>query len=142
VAQRKRRVMALQSHLFSGDRTLNACSVRDSAHIREGARGEAVEKIQAALTYLDNASIAAEELAKKHYGRTTAAAVLTYKQKRKIVNYAYETQADNMVGRMTINALDQDLISKQEKPVPRRQTVCRRPVETASDNISTVGSRS
>jgi peptidoglycan hydrolase-like protein with peptidoglycan-binding domain len=106
---------------------LNACAVHDSAHIKEGAKGDAVAKIQAALIDLDNAVIANRELSSKSYGQSTATAVLAYKRKRKIINPAYQTQADNIVGKMTIKALDEELISKQQTVVPRQQNVCFRP---------------
>jgi peptidoglycan hydrolase-like protein with peptidoglycan-binding domain len=111
--------MALKSYLFSGDRALQACLVHDSAHVNEGASGEHVAKIQAALKFLEGASIEIREIRSKLYGPSTAAAVLGYKQKRKIINHAYQTQADNIVGKMTIAALDKELVSKQEIVVPR-----------------------
>jgi hypothetical protein len=35
---------------------------------------------------------------------------LAYKTKRKIVNRAYQSQADNIVGKMTIRSLDDELL--------------------------------
>jgi peptidoglycan hydrolase-like protein with peptidoglycan-binding domain len=125
--------MALQSHLFRDDRALNACAVKDSAHIKEGAKGDAVAKIQAALIDLDKAAIADKEVAAKFYGQSTAAAVLAYKKKRNIVNRAYQTEADNIVGRMTIKALDEELIRKQQPTIPRAEKVCVRPVKVVTE---------
>jgi peptidoglycan hydrolase-like protein with peptidoglycan-binding domain len=124
--------MALQSHLFRGDIALNACAAEDSAHVKEGAKGDAVAKIQAALIDLDNAQIADQELSNKLYGQSTAAAVLAYKKKRNIVNQAYQTQPDNIVGKMTIKALDLELIGKQQTVVPRHNKVCRRLAKTVT----------
>jgi hypothetical protein len=101
----------LQSLLFRGDPKLEAAAVSDSAHIVQGARGDHVGKIQLALISIDNASIAADGV----YGPATAAAVLAYKTKRGIINLSYQTQADNIVGKMTIAALDREMLDL-EKP--------------------------
>jgi peptidoglycan hydrolase-like protein with peptidoglycan-binding domain len=118
--------MPLISHLFRGDKALDACLVQDAAHVTLGARGVHVAKIQAALTDLDGAIINAAELSSKHYGPSTAAAVLSFKQKRQIVNRAYQTQPDNIVGKMTIAAMDAELVKKQEPVPPRFRSHCRR----------------
>jgi hypothetical protein len=107
--------MALQSQLFSGDPKLEAAAVSDSAHIVPGSSGDHVRKIQMALIQLDGANITADGI----YGPATAAAVLAYKQKRDIVNRSYQTQADNIVGKMTIASLDSELVKQQPAPVPR-----------------------
>ena len=39
----------------------------------------------------------------------TQQAVLNYKRARSIINYAYQTQADAIVGNMTIAALDDEV---------------------------------
>jgi peptidoglycan hydrolase-like protein with peptidoglycan-binding domain len=98
-------MMALQSTLFRSDPKLEAAAVSDAAHIAPGARGAHVVKIQKALIQLDRAAIQADGI----YGPATAAAVLAYKKKRAIINYRYQTQADNIVGRMTVAALDNEL---------------------------------
>jgi hypothetical protein len=105
--------MALQSKLFRGDAALEACLVRDSAHVVPGAVGNHVCKIQTALGLMHGAAIDLEEVASMTYGPNTAAAVLDYKQKRDIVNRSYQTTADNIVGRMTIAALDRDMVRKE-----------------------------
>jgi peptidoglycan hydrolase-like protein with peptidoglycan-binding domain len=101
--------MTLQSQLFRGDPKLEAAAVSDAAHILPGATGPHVGKIQQALIQLDGAAIAQDSI----YGPTTAAAVLAYKQKRNIVNRSYQTKADNIVGKMTIAALDREMLAKK-----------------------------
>lgn len=103
--------MALRSQLFRGDPKLEAAAISDPAHITPGARGEHVRKIQSALTRLDGASIAADGV----YGAATAAAVLAYKEKRRIINRSYQSTADNIVGRMTMELLDKDMLALESK---------------------------
>jgi peptidoglycan hydrolase-like protein with peptidoglycan-binding domain len=103
--------MALQSKLFAGDPKLEAAAVSDPAHIFQGARGEFVRKIQLALIWLDGADIAADGI----FGPKTAAAVLAFKQKRDIVNRSYQSQADNIVGKMTMAALDQEIVEFEKR---------------------------
>ena len=43
-----------------------------------------------------------------------AAAVLAYKKKRNIINWSYQQQADNIVGKMTIAALDAEIWGKEK----------------------------
>src|SRR5262249_49116426 len=104
---------------------LEACLVQDSAHVLEGARGAHVGKIQLALTILDGALIDAAEVAGALYGHSTAAAVLNYKRARAIINYSYQQQADNIVGKMTIPALDRELAARDARP---RHRGCTDPV--------------
>ena len=98
--------MALQSSLLRGDPKLEATAVSDPAHITPGATGPHVQKIQQALNKLDGANLREDGI----YGPKTAAAVLTYKRTRNIVNFKYQTQPDNIVGKMTIAALDRELL--------------------------------
>jgi peptidoglycan hydrolase-like protein with peptidoglycan-binding domain len=107
--------MALQSQLFRGDAKLEAAAAEDSAHIVPGAKGDHVRKIQVALVQLDGASIALDGI----YGPATAAAVLAYKRKRKLINRTYQTQPDNIVGKMTMAALDQEMLSKEAAEMTR-----------------------
>ena len=58
---------------------------------------------------LDGAAIDAGEIRGRNYGASTASAVLKYKTKRKIINTSYQTKADNIVGKMTIAALDKEM---------------------------------
>lgn len=109
--------MGLQSTSLKGDAKLEACLISDPAHITQGAAGPHVGKIQRALIKLDSARIDAGELAASRYGPSTAAAVLSFKTRRNIVNPAYQTRPDNIVGRMTIAALDAELL-KTEPPGP------------------------
>lgn len=110
--------MALQSNLFKGDRALESCLVQDSAHIIVGASGDHVSKLHTALLILDGVSVAATELKTQHYGASTSAAVLAFKRRRGIINTSYQTQADNIVGKMTIAAMDKEMLSK-EHALPR-----------------------
>jgi len=116
--------MALRSNLFRGDQKLEAAAVSHSAHVVPGSFGEHVSKIQQALVELDAAEIAPNELAAMSYGPATAHAVLFYKQKRNIINRSYQTQADNIVGIMTMAALDNELI-QNEGPAGRTAIVGR-----------------
>jgi hypothetical protein len=102
--------MSLLSKAFRSDTKLQACLVSDAAHVLQGAVGDHVSKIQGALMVLDGVTIDREELVGKRYGPSTAAAVLAYKQKRRIINPAYQTQADDIVGKMTIARLDKEML--------------------------------
>jgi hypothetical protein len=106
---------SLASNLFRKDVALQACLVDDRSHILNGARGTHVAKIQLALTILNDASISLVELRAKRYGGSTALAVLDYKKRRKIINYSYQTQADNIVGKMTIAALDREMLAWEQR---------------------------
>ena len=104
--------MGLRSELFRGDAKLEAAAVADPSHIKLGARGDHVLKIQQALIELDGASLDADSA----YGPATASAVLAYKKKRKIINRSYQSQADNIVGKMTIAALDEEMLAAERAP--------------------------
>jgi peptidoglycan hydrolase-like protein with peptidoglycan-binding domain len=84
----------LQSNLLRGDPKLEGCLVNDKAHVLQGARGEHVSKLQQALDALGNQAINPDEITSKTYGPSSASAVLSYKQKRNIINFSYQTQAD------------------------------------------------
>jgi len=101
--------MTLSSKLFSGDRQLGACAVNDAAHLTLGTRGEHVAKVQMALFALDGLNIDREELVAQIYGRSTARAVLAFKTKRQIINRSYQKTPDDIVGKMTIARLDQEM---------------------------------
>jgi hypothetical protein len=101
--------MSLQSQLFRGDPKLEAAAVSDPAHIVPGAVGEHVGKIQQALIRLDGAVIDELELAEARYGQSTADAVLAYKTKRGIINWAYQNKPDEIVGKMTTTRLDREM---------------------------------
>jgi hypothetical protein len=99
----------LVSNLFKGNANLAACQINDAAHLTIGARGEHVAKVQFALFALDSSAIDTTEVRLQTYGRSTAKAVLAYKTKRRIINTAYQNTPDNIVGKMTITRLDQDM---------------------------------
>jgi hypothetical protein len=101
--------MALLSNLFKGDKNLEACQVNDAAHLTLGAKGDHVAKVQLALYALDSLVISPHELRSHTYGPSTAEAVLRFKTKRRIINFAYQRTPDDIVGKMTISRLDQDL---------------------------------
>ena len=103
-------IVPLFSALLRPDAKLQACLVRDASHVTKGAAGEHVGKIQTALIIIDNAQINKAELRAQTYGDSTAAAVLAYKRARKIINPKYQNQADNIVGKMTIAALDKEML--------------------------------
>ena len=108
--------MSLTSELFKNDSKLEACLVSIPAHVTPGAVGDHVSKVQQALLRLDKLVIDPLELSSKRYGSSTAAAVLAYKQKRKIINFSYQRQADNIVGQMTIASLDKEMLAEERKP--------------------------
>ena len=99
--------MALRSNLFRGDLKLEAAAVRPAAHITRGSRGDHVSKIQYALSVLVGEPLKLDG----EYGPKTAAAVLSFKERRKIINKAYQTKPDEIVGVMTLAALDEEMLS-------------------------------
>ena len=100
------RDMPLRSKQFSGDPRLEACLVKDTAHVLLNDRGPHVRKIQQAVVILGGYGIPHKELDEMLYGPGTAKAVLAYKRENSIINYSYQSSADNVVGKMTIQALD------------------------------------
>ncbi len=108
--------MPLQSKLFHGDKALEACLVRDSAHLTPGTKGPHVAKVQRAVVALDGALIKNAEIEASTYGPSTAKAVLDYKRKRKIINPTYQKTADNIVGKMTIASLDKEMSTAEKLP--------------------------
>jgi peptidoglycan hydrolase-like protein with peptidoglycan-binding domain len=123
--------MPLVSNLFKDNKRLQSCLVSDPAHVTPGSTGEHVSLIQLALLDIENAAIAQGEVAAKRYGPSTAAAVLAFKKKRKIINPAYQSSADNIVGKMTIAALDKEMFERQRTPQPKDK-LCPRPGPVAS----------
>ena len=105
--------MALKSRLFAGDQRLQAAAQDNAAHVLPGTVGLHVGRIQRALFLLDDALIAPQELRHAQYGQTTARAVLAYKRARSIVNHAYQNVADDIVGVMTMAALDAELCRRE-----------------------------
>ncbi len=111
--------MTLVSRFLSKDDKLQAARIRDSAHILKGASGDHVAKIQTALALLDNARIAVQEINDKSFGPSTADAVLAYKRKRRIINFTYQSQADSIVGKMTITVLDAEMMQLEIQSLSR-----------------------
>lgn len=103
--------MALKSRLFAGDQKLETAAASDPGHITKGSAGEHVRKIQVALIRLDGAAIEADGA----FGPRTEAAVLAFKRKRDIVNRSYQSQADAIVGKMTMAALDQEMAELEKR---------------------------
>jgi peptidoglycan hydrolase-like protein with peptidoglycan-binding domain len=101
--------MLLRSRLFQGNAALEACLLHDQAHVTPGSVGEHVQLIQRALVYLGDRTISGTEYRTGTYGKTTTAAVLAFKQRRQIINHSYQRQADNIVGKMTIRKLDDEV---------------------------------
>jgi hypothetical protein len=101
--------MPLVSQLFRSNRRLQECLIKDSAHVTVGSRGVHVALIQYAVLRLQGGRIDGHEVSAQLYGPSTAAAVLAYKTRRRIINTAYQTSADNIVGRMTIASLDREI---------------------------------
>jgi glycoside hydrolase-like protein len=130
--------VVLQSKLFRGDPKLEAAAVSNPAHIMLGASGQHVHKIQMALILLDGVAISADEVQRTFYGTSTADAVLGYKRKRNIINPAYQTQADNIVGKMTMARLDREMLEREIAPhapvriVPKSRWVVRHPLRSAA----------
>ena len=81
-----------------------------------GTRGPHVIKVQKALVLLDGAQIRGGEVPEGLYGPFTTKAVLAYKTKRGIVNPAYQKTADNIVGKMTMAALDREMAQAENRP--------------------------
>jgi hypothetical protein len=115
----------LTSNLFRNNARLQTCLISDPAHVTPGLTGEFVHLIQLALVEVDGLTIDSAELAAQRYGPSTAAAVLAFKKKRHIINRAYQNTEDNIVGKMTIAALDNELTSRQVTPRPKTK-ICPR----------------
>ncbi|MBC8129426.1 MAG: hypothetical protein H7Y08_03780 [Rhizobiaceae bacterium] len=107
---------SLKSELLSPDARLNDCAVRDQSHVLTGNQGDFVKRIQTALFILDGAEIDASDLDAGIYGRSTAAAVLSYKTNRGIIAKGRQTAADDIVGKMTIASLDREMLEVEGRP--------------------------
>ena len=101
--------MALKSSLFSRFPRHLACQTNNAAHYTRGQSGTHIADVQAVLNLLDDLSIDPAERSAQVYGPSTAAAVLAFKRKRRIINTSYQTKEDDIVGIMTITALDDEL---------------------------------
>lgn len=116
--------MPLTSNVFKQSERLQKTLVSDAAHVVPGETGEHVERIQVALIDLGSVEIAEDELSARRYGPSTAAAVLAFKRARKIINRSYQSTEDDIVGKMTIAALDNEMLAKQERTFPRPRSLC------------------
>ena len=103
-------LMALRSSLFAGDARVEAIAVSDASNVKYGDHGPHVIKIQHALNLIEEAGLDEDGV----YGGMTQQAVLDYNRARSIINYAYQTQADAIVGKMTIAALDDELWNQEQ----------------------------
>ena len=109
--------MPLTSSHFKGDAKLQRCLVSPQDHVIPGSRGPHVGKIQQALIMLGVAVIDPKEIADTFYGQTTIRSVLAFKgPPRNIINKTYQDTPDNIVGQMTIEALDKELRKFDEPP--------------------------
>lgn len=113
--------MTLRSRLFRGSAELQKCAVSDPAHLVPGSSGGHVRLVQTALVYLGSKEITGAEYMKGEYGTTTASAVLKYKTERQIINRAYQSKPDNIVGKMTIARMDSDLRLFEILPPPSQR---------------------
>ena len=109
--------MPLKSDALAGDERLEACLVKDTAHLTLGVQGDFVAKVQAAIMFLDDLTIDDQDLDTNTYGKSTAAAVLKFKKKRKIINHSYQQHEDDIVGKMTIKAIDDELVRAENTPL-------------------------
>lgn len=100
----------LRSKLLSSNPRLQACETEDSAHVKVGDKGDFVSLIQQAVAAIDNVKIDDGETRANLYGRSTSATVLAYKTKRQIINRSYQTKPDDIVGKMTIRRLDDEML--------------------------------
>jgi hypothetical protein len=94
--------------------------VSDPHHVVPGAQGEHVSKIQQALITLGAGVINPQEISDMFYGETTAQTVLAFKgPPRNILNPDLgQVVPDNIVGKRTIAALDQELVAFENRPPP------------------------
>lgn len=123
--------MALRSRLFQGDPKLEAAAVSHPAHIAPGAAGDHVKKIQFAVARLNGLPLDQDGI----YGPKTSAAVLQFKKARDIVNRSYQSQADNIVGIMTIKALDDEMFELEQARGHVREITCRVGKDTSESQI-------
>lgn len=107
----------LVSAQFRDDDKLQKCLTTPSAHVIPGTRGDHVSLIQGALVKLGAGVISASEISSKLYGPSTANAILRYKgPPRNIINTSYQRAPDNIVGQMTIDRLDADMVEFEKIP--------------------------
>jgi peptidoglycan hydrolase-like protein with peptidoglycan-binding domain len=103
----------LISRLLSVSPKLQKCAVDHAFHFAIGSKGADVTLIQQALVVIGNYVIAEAERKQCLYGPSTAKAVLAFKTQRQIVNLTYQTKPDDIVGKMTIVALDAEVLKAE-----------------------------
>jgi hypothetical protein len=103
----------LISKWFGDNGRLQKCLVSDSAHVVIGDVGPHVALIQGALIELGEGVISAGELSTQTYGKSTASVVLDYKTRRGIINRSYQARPDDIVGKMTIQSLDNEMLRQE-----------------------------
>ncbi len=94
--------MPLVSRWFGGNARLQSCLVSDPAHVLTGDSGEHVSLVQEALVELDEARIRAGRDHGRPLREIDGCRGPGYKKKRGIINRAYQTAPDNIVGKMTV----------------------------------------
>jgi hypothetical protein len=107
--------VALRSSLFSQDPRHLACQTTNAGHYTRGQSGTHIADVQAVLNLLDDLFIEPSEQEAQLYGASTAAAVLAFKRKRRIINPSYQSKEDDIVGIMTMTALDNELAAFEAK---------------------------
>jgi hypothetical protein len=127
----------LRSDELKDDPKLEACATNPSAHLLIGTPpGPHILKIQLALERLrpTGPAISDTEKSTMTYGPTTAAAVFNYKSTHvpPIINPAYQTAVDRIVGQMTIRAMDDDLSGT---PLPSRNDVADRALSESRQSL-------
>jgi peptidoglycan hydrolase-like protein with peptidoglycan-binding domain len=110
--------MPLRSKLFVDDQALEAAFVSNPAHITRGAQGDYAAKIQQCVLIHETAIDLGNEVQTRTYGPQTAAAVQKYKANRKIINPAYQQAADDIVGIMTMQRMDKDMLDHEGQTGP------------------------
>ncbi|MDX3839525.1 peptidoglycan-binding domain-containing protein [Streptomyces europaeiscabiei] len=110
--------MPLKSKLFRDDQALQKCLVSDANHVTPGAQGDHVTKIQAALVTLGAGVIGPDEVERNLYGPTTVRTVLAFKGPPRNILGPGQTTPDNIVGKKTIAALDNEIVAFENRPPP------------------------
>lgn len=102
---------ALESDLLSANKRLQECLVKDSSHVRLNDSGEHVLLLQKALNKIGE--LPSELPENGTFDATMAGAVARYKKNRGILNYA--GQIDDIVGKLTITAIDNELVARNRR---------------------------
>ncbi len=102
--------MPLMSKHFKDNDRLQECLISPAHHVVLRDRGGHVALIQKALEMLGVGLIDPAEIREQRYGVSTAEAVRRFKgPPRNIINWTYQSQPDNIVGKMTIERLDLEM---------------------------------